>query len=102
LRKRMVARCSWMSWAGWLCQRRWAKRQGRPHLGMLGKLLKARLGLVEGTLGGLYTRLFGQVEEMLDEVAAGRLTLMDLGHQRSGFLAWSLARGEPAPNQAGP
>jgi hypothetical protein len=56
---------------------RWAKRQGRSHLGMLGKLLEARLGLVEEALGGLYTRLFGQVEELLDEIAAGRLTLMD-------------------------
>jgi hypothetical protein len=44
---------------------------------MLGKLLEARLGLVEEALGGLYTRLFGQVEELLDEIAAGRLTLMD-------------------------
>jgi hypothetical protein len=43
---------------------------------VLGKLLEARLGLGEEALGGLYTRLFGQVEELLDEIAAGRLTLM--------------------------
>jgi hypothetical protein len=58
---------------------RWAKRQGRPHLGVRGELLEARLGLGEETLGGREPGLFGQVEEMLDEVAAGRFTLMGLG-----------------------
>jgi hypothetical protein len=77
--------------------------KGDPILGCSAScLIGARLGLVEEALGGREPRRFGQIEDMLDEVAAGRLMLMNLGHQRSGFLAWSLARGKPAPNQAGP